>query len=255
MKSDKPTSNLVEVALFSGIFATIAALLAGQNGYFGLSWDALNHHIYLGLIAQTPRWHLDSVAAGSQSYQYPFLYWPIYKLSTTGLDGGTVAVIWASFQAACILPPVWLACFHLLPRDQGVWRSRLYRFLGCNFAMLNIPVLAALGTSANDLLAAVPLLWAIGLAMGRPQLLIAVGAAAALFGVAVAFKFSNALFAPLLACLLVERIPLRPLVLRTFVALGASVTAFAIAYAPWGYQLALEAGHPFHPYLQRQLAP
>ena len=39
--------------------ALLAAALPLNAGYLGWSWDALNHHVYLGLTAQSPRWSLD----------------------------------------------------------------------------------------------------------------------------------------------------------------------------------------------------
>jgi hypothetical protein len=49
-----------------------AAALAGipiALGQIGLSWDALNHHIYLGWMAEHPRFDRDFLAASYQAYQ------------------------------------------------------------------------------------------------------------------------------------------------------------------------------------------
>lgn len=61
---------------FVGVFAWIAFIsIPLFLGEIGISWDALNHHIYLGWTAGRPRFDLDFLAASYQSYQFPYLYW------------------------------------------------------------------------------------------------------------------------------------------------------------------------------------
>ena len=64
-------------------------------GEIGISWDALNHHIYLGWTAEHPRFDKDFVAAGYQAYQFPYLYWPVYKLAAGGWSGAAAGVVLA----------------------------------------------------------------------------------------------------------------------------------------------------------------
>ena len=66
-----------ELLLLTLAAAVVAAAVPLCTGYMALSWDALNHHIYLGFIAENPRWHLDVLPASVQTYQFPYLYWPV----------------------------------------------------------------------------------------------------------------------------------------------------------------------------------
>ncbi len=219
-------------------------------GHFGLSWDALNHHVYLGLVAESPRWHLDAAAAASQSYQYPYIYWPFYRVTVMGISGTTASIIWSVFQTICLVPPLWFVTAQIVGDAQSEWESRSLRFAGCLLAYCSILVLAAIAGSANDLLAAVPLLWAIALALAgelTPKRAVLCGS---LIGLAVALKFSNVLSLPLFlfATLPASRGGVVHLLRLAFAGV-ASVIAFALAYAPWGYQLWTQFGNPLYPHL------
>lgn len=244
---------VIELAAMTALAAMAVTICAVEIGHFGLSWDALNHHIYLGMFAESPRWDFDVAAAGSQSYQYPYLYWPVYRLSRIVGHGAHFGAVWAAFQTICVIPPLWLVVYRLLPdgsASNGFWLPRLERFVACVLALLCLPVLAALGTTSNDLLASVPLLWGLVFAVGFPGNNRAAVAAGALWGVACAFKFSNVIFfvVPLIAWW-------RPDATRLPIGLGvgigvAVVSGFLLAYAPWGWQLWREMGNPFYPYFQ-----
>lgn len=243
-------TETLEVLLLTLLAALGAAAMPLAAGEFGWSWDALNHHIYLGLIAEQPRWHLDVIPASYQTYQYPYLYWPVYRLSLLDGSGAWVGAVWSAFQAACILPPVWFIARNLLPTNRAELPPAIERGLACVMAFMSMVILSSLQTTANDLLAAVPLLWGLALWTSAQRSAGRLALAAGMLGIAVAFKLSNALFLPLLlvwwwrpgegwrACW------------RHAWAQGAGVClGFALAYAPWGWQLAILMGNPFHPYL------
>ena len=56
-------------------------------GELGLGSDALNHHVYLGWTAEQHRFDRDLLGAGYQSFQSPYLYWPLYKMAVGGWTG------------------------------------------------------------------------------------------------------------------------------------------------------------------------
>jgi len=237
----------IELSVLTLLAAVLAAAVPIQAGVWAWSWDALNHHVYLGLIAQSPRWHLDLLAANSQGYQYPYLYWPIYLLTTLPLTGVQAGALWSAFQAAMLLPPVWLASLYLIP-EQGVRAQAVFqRLAACALAGSSIVVMAAVGTTSNDPMAAVPLIWAVAI-MARPQPSDRrAGAAAALWGVGTAFKLSNGLALPLLLFWWWQA--QRPhLTLRRAACIAvAALVGFVVAYAPWGWQLWRVKGNPFFP--------
>ena len=236
--------ELVAVTLLA---ALAAASLPMMNGHLGWSWDAINHQIYLGMTAEHPRWHLDVLAASGQTYQYPYLYWPVYRMALLDAQGAWVAATWAASQAVCVMPPVWLAAYRLLPQERGATEVAVERVAACVLASMSIVLWASLQTTANDLLAAAPLLWAVAIALkpaASDRRLLAMGA---MFGVSVAFKLSNAIFAPLLLLWWFEtRSPyLSPR--RGLCLWGGAAIGFLVAYAPWGMQLWTNMGHPLYP--------
>jgi hypothetical protein len=239
----------LELLALTALAAIGSALITWSDGEWAWSWDALNHHIYLGLIAQSPRWHLDALAASVQGYQYPYLYWPVYWLSTLPIHGVVAGAIWAAFQAAMLLPPVWLASLYLLPQHGGAAQALFERTSACVLAFSSIVVLAGLGTTANDPMAAVPLLWAMAV-VATPDRVSdrRVALAAALWGVSTAFKWSHGLALPLMLLWWWNgrRSPWDwPRAVRMAV---AAMLGFGFAYLPWGWQLWRQTGNPTYPF-------
>ncbi len=240
----------VELAVLTALAAAVAAAVPLWAGEWAWSWDALNHHVYLGAIAQHPRWHLDVVAASVQSYQYPYLYWPVYWLSTQPISGATAGAVWGASLAALLTVPTWLASLHLLRADRGAWQAVFDRTTACVLALSSIIVLAALNTTANDPLTAVPMLWALALMAVPDPSDRRAAVAAALWGMAAAFKLSNGLFLPLLV-LWWWTPPHRRRRLgwlrRGLGIAAAACLSFVLTYAPWGWQLWQHTGNPFYP--------
>ena len=182
-----------EWGLLTLLAAVAAAALPLSTGYMGWSWDALNHHIYLGLLAEQPRWHLDVLAASFQGYQFPYLYWPVYRLSLLDLPGAWAGALWSAFQAVWLMPPVWLIAHRLLPSEVSGLQASMLRVGGCLLASASTVIVASIETTANDLLASVPLLWAIAAGLSPRSGPRQAWACGALWGVSVAFKLSNGL--------------------------------------------------------------
>lgn len=227
-------------------------------GYLGLSWDAVNHHIYLGWTAEHPRFDQDYLAANSQGYQFPYLYWPVYKLAMAGATGATAGIVLALLHATAI-PPVWMIARSCIPGED------LFAFgmraLAVVLAFMSGLVLSLFETTSNDLLASIPLLWAYAFGLwplARPQAsplrwAIASGLCA---GVAVGFKLSNgplALMLPLLWAWPRGTFTQR---LGRSVAAGSSLLAsYALTYGYWGWQLWTHYGNPIFPLYDGSFAP
>jgi hypothetical protein len=246
--SGSTRAEALELLLVTLLAAAAAAALPLSAGQFGWSWDALNHHVYLGLVAESPRWHLDVLPASYQTYQYPYLYWPVYRLSQWQGPVLVGAALWSAFQASMLMLPTWFVCDRLLRAPGAVRTLAPLRLAACLAAVMSLVTLAGLETTSNDLLAAVPMLWAIAVSLGQPFDHRRACGAAVLCGVATAFKLSNAIFLPWL--LLWWWVPTRPhWPWRRALALAiGAVTGFGVAYAPWGWQLWRATGNPFHPY-------
>lgn len=227
-------------------------------GYLGLSWDAVNHHFYLGWTAEHSRFDRDFVAAAYQSYQYPYLYWPVYKLAMLGVSGATAGVVLALLHATAI-PAVWMIARACIPGQDGF--ALAMRTAGVLLAFMSGAVLSMFDTTSNDLLAAIPLLWAYALALKpiadtRHAPMRWLLGSAVFGGMAVAFKLSNGFLAVALPLLWIwpSGRPAQRLarVVGACAALGASFAAF---YGFWGWQLWLHFGNPLYPLYDHWFAP
>jgi hypothetical protein len=183
-----------------------------------------------------------------QTYQYPYLYWPAYLMSQWPGRPALAAALWSGFQAAALAAPVWLIAHRLLPAQPSAAQDRVLRLTACATAFMSLCILASLETTASDLLACAPLLWAIAVSLHTDFNRQRAALAAALWGVATAFKFSNGLFLPWLLLWWYQPAQPRFAPSRAFaLALGAAA-GFGLAYAPWGWQLWQVTGNPFHPF-------
>lgn len=227
-------------------------------GYLGLSWDALNHHIYLGWTAEHPRFDRDYVAAGYQAYQYPYLYWPVYKLAMAGVSGPVAGVALALLHAAAI-PPVWMIARSCIP-GEDLFAAGM-RALAVALAFTSGAVLSLFDSTSNDLLAAIPLLWAYALALrpfspGQASPLRCTAASGAFAGIAVAFKLSNGFMALAVPVLwLLAPGTLRERLARSALGAACVLAACLLFYGYWGWELWSHYGNPIYPLYDGQFAP
>lgn len=231
-------------------------------GQVGLGWDGLNHQIYLGWVADSPRFDKDYMAASLQAYQFPYLYWPVYQLAALGVSGLTAGIVLSSLHLITV-PPIWMIAKVLIPGKD--WFELALRAAAVALAFMSAVPLKTLEATGNDLLAAAPMLWAIALAFKAitrersdshlPNLRIAF-LSGMLGGLAAACKLSNGplvVFLPLLflACQghLLQRI-------RWMLINACSVgVGFCLAYGYWGYQLWLQFGNPLFPFYDNLFEP
>jgi hypothetical protein len=237
------------------------AMLTWSSGGLRLSWDALNHHIYLGWIAEHPRFDRDFMPAGYQSYEYPFLYWPVYKLAVAGASAQWAGFVLATLHVLAV-PPTYLVARICIPgRDAAAAAMRL---LAVMLAFLTGAVLSLFDATSNDLLAAIPLIWAIALSLlatdessGAPKAHLLVPVAGLLGGIAVACKFSNGPIAILLP-LLWFFVPRGGWGTRAAFVLTGGIATLAgcfLAYADWGGELWRMFGNPMYPFGEEVFKP
>ncbi|TFY97900.1 hypothetical protein [Ramlibacter rhizophilus] len=229
-----------------GLFAFMAVPVA--LGGLGLSWDALNHHVYLGWIAQSPRFDRDLLAAASQSSQYPYLYWPMYRLATAGVSGVVAGGALASI-ASLAVPAVWMIARWCCPGR--TWMDFLLRLSGVFLAFMGGVTLSLLDSTSNDFLAAIPLLWAFAVCTlldGGPSDRRKVALSGLLAGIAVGFKLSNgpiALVMPVMWLIGTKAVP--QAAARLSIGMLLSFIGGLIAYGWWGFQLWQQYGNPIYP--------
>ncbi len=247
---------LVVLAMWLALAAIPLAL-----GSIGISWDALNHHVYLGWTAFQPRFDRDWLAAGHQATTWPYLYWPFYKLVELQVPGRWAGAVLASLHVL-VVPALWIIARACVP-DRS-WEGMALRAGAVLLAFLGQLTLSLMDTTANDLYAASPLVWAVALGVIAPRRPDAdgwlttdraVALSGLLSGVAVAFKFSNGplvLALPLLWAL----VPGTPMQRLGSIVRGTawSIAAFVLAYGWWGWQLWQVTGNPVYPFFEHQLA-
>lgn len=228
-------------------------------GVIGISWDALNHHIYLGWTAERARFDRDLLAASYQAFQYPYLYWPVYKLATSGFSGAAAGVVLASLHAVAV-PAVWLIARSCIPGSTAL--DALLRSLAVVLAFLSILVLSLFDSTSNDLLAAIPLVWSIALgliAMENPpshRRLACIAASGVLAGVSVAFKLSNGPLAVLGPVLWVCAGPSwGPRLRAVLIGSVGAIAGFLLAYGYWAWQLWTQVGNPIYPFADEYFQP
>ncbi|MBL0421212.1 hypothetical protein JI739_12710 [Ramlibacter sp. AW1] len=250
-----------ELAIVLVAAACLFVSIPWAGGGLGLSSDTLNHHIYLGWVADAPRFDQDFLAASYQSYQYPYSYWPLYRLSAAGVSGLTAGMVLAVLQLL-VVPPVWLIARACMPGASAF--DVAMRLLATALAVMSGVILLSLGTTANDLVAAVPLAWALAFAVApfdadRANWLTparALWASGALAGVATALKLSNGPLVVLLPLLwAASATTTKARVLAILAGGAAAAAAFLVLYAPWGLQLWRLFGNPVYPSYDDLFAP
>jgi hypothetical protein len=244
--------ELVAVTLLMWlIFISIPLYL----GRIGLGWDGLNHQIYLGWVADGARFDKDYMAASLQAYQFPYLYWPVYKLAIIGVDGLTAGIVLATLHVLAV-PPVWMIAKSMI--SGGELFDAGLRVAGVILGFMSAVPLKTLEATGNDFLAAVPMLWAIALAfkvVANRATMDQVSTARYVFwsgllaGIAVACKLSNGPLIVLLPVFLLlfagtwqERVKL------ALISMSSTLAGFIVVYGYWGYQLWAMFGNPLFPF-------
>jgi hypothetical protein len=247
---------------FAVVLCAIAfAAIPISEGGIGLSWDFLNHHVYLGWTAEHQRFDQDFLAAGYQALQYPYLYWPVYKLATLGASGLVAGLVLAALQLAGV-PAVWMIARRCV--DGSKWLDVTLRAMAVVLAFATGAIVSLLDVTSNDLMAAIPMVWAIALALEAIHAQTAgtrfpaawVAVSGLLAGIAFAFKFSNgpiAILLPVLWAFSARNFALR---LRNVIIGSAAVpSGVTLAYGYWGMLLWQHFGNPIYPFYDALFAP
>lgn len=248
--------------LYLMVWAALVWIPLREQG-IGLSWDALNHHIYLGWISERHRFDVDFLAASTQSYQFPYLYWPVYKMAISGWSGMWTGVMLATLHTV-VVPPVWMLARACMPG--GAVFDAAMRSLAVVLALSTGVALSQFGSTSNDLMAAAPLVWALALGLApldargprwltptRCMLLSGLFA-----GASVAFKLSNGplvlVVMPVL-WLLATSGGANARALHVFNGAVATLAGFVLVYGYWGAQLWAYFGNPIYPFYDVYFAP
>lgn len=232
------------------------------HGGIGLSSDALNHHIYLGWEATHLRFNNDFLAVSYQAYQFPYLYWPVYKMASSGFSGLCAGIVLVTIQMVAV-PPLWMMSRTCLPEATG--HGALTRALAVFLAFSSAVILMSFDSTSNDFLAAAPFVWAMAFAMRSLEIvrslnwwstrkcIVFSGICA---GVSIALKLSNGPLVLLLPVIWIF-VPGGPRVVFKNIVAGcaAVVSGFILTYGYWGMQLWVHFGNPLYPFYDELFGP
>jgi hypothetical protein len=195
------------------------------------------------------------MAASLQAYQFPYLYWPVYKLAISGASGLTAGIVLSTLHLIAV-PPVWMVAKTLLPGKTPL--DLALRVAAVALAFMSAVPLKTLEATGNDLLAATPMLWAVAVAFKAlaygtsgqdTSLTKAALLSGMLGGIAVACKLSNGPLVVLVPILFgfcngsaLQRVKW---ITTNAIAIGVG---FGITYGYWGYQLWSQFGNPLYPF-------
>lgn len=232
-----------EAGLLAAVFmlaSWIWTMAVGKD----VSWDVINHHLYLPFSWLTHRYSEDLFAASTQSYQNPLGYIPFYLLLKTSLPSWAIGSALALSQALVAVPLTRIALW-IWP---GQGDDRWWRLLAVALAWLAPIYLLTVGTSSVDPWSCLLVVTALALCLSpRPQLE-GIVLAGLLSGLAFAIKPSNVVFSVALGGLLLLRTVLaqvRGTALPAHAA--AAMVGVLIFMGPWSWWLWKTFGNPVFP--------
>ena len=174
--------------------------------------------------------------------------------------------MWAGVALATlnwlIVPPVWMIARVCMPGRDAF--AVLMRYVAVVLAFMTGVVLSLFDSTSNDLLAAIPFVWALALAMyalrdpdtTQAKLHIPVICSGIFAGISVAFKLSNGPLALLLPGLwMMAGWGIRRKAINLMAGCLAATIGFLLAYGYWGWQLWSHFGSPIYPLYDYWLQP
>jgi len=232
------------------VFGLPALVCAGWTLYAGkdVSWDLLNYHYYLPYELLGRRLAQDFFAASAQSYLNPIGYLPFYLMVSQDWHSVLVSILLAlahSLSIGLLYLIAWRLFVHLPARERRAF-SILAAALGAASGVYWMTV----GGSFLDPLLVPPMLAALLLLLAEDGHAASRAAGAgALFGVAAALKYSNAIYAlaalPLTLAMSGRALGSR---LRACLAyVSAAAATVGILAGPWCVLLLREFGNPVFP--------
>ena len=235
----RPSTEVALQVLVAMALTLAWVAFAGKD----LSFDVINHHLYLPFAWWHDRHLSDWFAAGPQSYQNPLGLLPAHALVHGSTQGWVVGAGMGLLHALCAWPLAMLA--------QRVWprpADSAVRWLSLALSMSAPIFLINAGTTSFDPISAALMLAALALwladSCSRRRSL----TAGLCLGAACGLKPSNGVALIALAAVVAWQGASRQVAWRSVVALAAGVVAGSAAtLGPWAWKLWQALGNPFFP--------
>lgn len=231
--------------LLAALAAAAWTLLAGKD----MSWDLLNHQLYLPFSLVSGRFATDLFAAGPQSTQNPIGYLPFYGLATSPLPGWAVGTGLAAATTGLAAWGLHAIASQLFGTGAVARDWRVLALVGALVAPVHLLVVG--GGSTDPWCAALVVLALAAVLDTAPRRLALLGAGAAC-GLAVAIKPTSIVFGLPVAAVAVLQAArgLRPW-RDLWRGVSAAVAVFAVAGGLWAAWLWREFGSPTYPLLNQ----
>lgn len=223
-----------------------------------VTWDAFNHHIYLGRQAlEGSRLQHDYFAVGGMSCQYPLGYAPLVAMLDAGWPGMGIFQVLTLLAALCG-PACWLITWCVMPSPDRA--ARWLRLAGTFLALTGVLWWKVLAQTSNDAIGMSLAIWSVALAMlcvggpwwaSRARLrMVICGMAGMLAGLGFVIKLTQfiAIIAAFSILLFInarwsER-------LKCVICFGMAATAVTLAVGTsWGYDSWRACGSPIYPFM------
>ena len=242
----RPKSQTTRAVAFLALIAW--TIVAGKD----VSWDVINHQLYLPFLWLSGRHHTDLFGAGGQSYQNPLGYFPLYALVRSGLPAWVIGVSLGVLHALVVWPLDRIArLFWPTDADPHFW----WRALSLAFCCVAPVFLVHEGSTSTDPITGLMVIWAVALSLeareaaaGDRGNLRRAGLAGALLGLASAIKLSNSVFAVALCVIWLLKWVIGQVDVRRISMFATGILiAFAAGAGWWMWWLWEDFGNPIFP--------
>lgn len=249
-KKIAPSAEFIIVASLTIIPTVLWVIYTGGT----ISWDAMNHHLYLGREAlYGSRLSIDEFAVGGMSCQYPLSYAPLVAMLDAGWSGTAIFSTLALFSSLSAIA-IWIVLRVIVIGDSI--SLALVRCLGALIACSGTLWWQMMVQTSNDAISATVILIAFSLAFYCHNkssdfrfCLTIYGIAGALSAIAVLAKMTQVIGVLSILCV----IPfLATSWQRKFFVASAFFSVFSVTLLvlgwKWGREIWNACGSPVHPF-------
>jgi hypothetical protein len=145
-KLARPLSEAAIVMLLTTAFIT--SYLVQVNGA-SITWDLVNHHLYLGRNFSQSRLAWDHFAAATMSCQVPWSYWPLALVVESGGGAHAVGALYGLFAGASVMA-MWVLVRAAVPGRSA--EAMVWRITCLMLAFTSALWIAQLDYTSNDML-------------------------------------------------------------------------------------------------------
>jgi hypothetical protein len=252
MKHPAPSAVAAPYRLPVYLACTLLALIANYLLGKDMASDTLSYHLYAGFSAVHDRFAQDYFPAGPQSYFNPYVYVPLYFLTSSDLTSLEISSVLASVHSVMLWLTYELAVI-VCPWDDR-YKRLIFGLCAIAFALINPILLQQIGSTFADITTGELVLggWLLLAVAVRVPSTTRVICAGLVCGIATGLKLTNAVHAIAGFAILIMLPLTLPGRIRQGVTYGVSLgLGFAATSAAWSYRLEQRFGNPLFPLMNK----